>query len=263
MRLFSPKTIACAVVLMFSGYLVVEYLTLPDVTFLEKTIPVNTALMRQRDREYADKHNGKAPRHFQTIIPYNTISNSLKTAVLIGEDDAFFEHEGFDYKSIKDAITLDWEKKRFARGASTITQQLAKNLFLSTSKSPLRKIKEAILTYRMEKTLEKRRILEIYLNVIEWGENVYGAESASRYYFAKSAAQLSVNEAVLLASIIPNPRRMNPLLNLKSTQFRRGLLLERMYRYHHITETEYQAALSGPLTFRGTKSTDSSPAPGK
>jgi monofunctional biosynthetic peptidoglycan transglycosylase len=162
---------------------------------------------------------------------------------------------------MKEAITLDWEKKRFARGASTITQQLAKNLFLSTSKSPFRKIKEAILTHRMENTLEKKRILEIYLNVIEWAGNVYGAEAASRYYFGKSAAQLSVNEAVLLASIIPNPRRMNPLLHLKSSQFRRGLLLERMYRYHHINETEYQAALSEPLMFRGTKPTDSSPAP--
>lgn len=250
----SLKYFTAVLFLLVATYLGFEYLTLPDVTFLNDTLPTETALMKQRDREYAATHNGRAPKHSQSIVPYSAISNSLKAAVLIGEDDAFFAHEGFDYKRIKEAVTMDWEKKRFARGASTITQQLAKNLFLSTSKNPIRKLKEAILTHRMEQELEKKRIFEIYLNVIEWGENIYGAEAASRYYFGKSASQLSINEAVLLAAIIPNPRRMNPFNGLRHSQFRRGVILDRMYRYHHISDQEYQAALNSPILLRGKDS---------
>lgn len=252
---------------LFLAYGTFEYVTLPDVSFLETTIPAETALMKQRDREYAKVHSGKKTKHLQTIVPYGAISNSLKTAVLLGEDDAFFVHEGFDYQRMKEALTADWEKKRFARGASTITQQLAKNLFLSTSKNPIRKLKEAILTYRMEQRLEKRRIFEVYLNVIEWGDNVYGAEAASRYYFGKPAAQLNLNEAVLLAAIIPNPRRMNPFASLKHSQNRRSIILDHLYRYHHLTEAEYQAALTAPLILRGMKTpsettpTDETPPP--
>lgn len=216
--------------------------------------------MEQRDGEFEASRHRKPPQHFQIVVPYQAISDSLKTAVLIGEDDAFFQHEGFDYERIKEALTVDWEQKRFARGASTITQQLAKNLFLSTSKNPIRKLKEAVLAYRLERDLGKRRIFEIYLNVIEWGQNVYGAEAASRYYLGKSASQLTLNEAVLLAAIIPNPVRMNPLISLKRSQFRRGLILERMYRYHHISEQEYRAAVSAPLILR-TTSPQARPAP--
>ncbi|MBZ5554299.1 MAG: monofunctional biosynthetic peptidoglycan transglycosylase [Acidobacteriia bacterium] len=252
MRLPPKRTVALAVLVVITAYLGVEYFSLPDVTFLRKTIPAETALMRQRDEEFEASHHRKAPSHFQVIVPYQAISNSMKTAVLIGEDDAFFQHEGFDYQRIKEALTVDWEQKRFARGASTVTQQLAKNLFLSTSKNPVRKLKEAVLAYRLERDLGKRRIFEIYLNVIEWGQNVYGAEAASRYYLGKSAAQLTLNEAVLLAAIIPNPLRMNPLISLKRSQLRRSIILDRMYRYHHISEEEYRAALSAPLILRTT-----------
>ncbi|MBZ5534402.1 MAG: monofunctional biosynthetic peptidoglycan transglycosylase [Acidobacteriia bacterium] len=252
MRHPSKRTIALAVIVFVAGYLAVEYLSLPGVAFLRKTIPAETALMRQRDGEFQASHDRQPPPHFQVVIPYQAISSSLKAAVLIGEDDAFFQHEGFDYQRIKEALTLDWEQKRFARGASTITQQLAKNLFLSTSKNPIRKLKEAVLAYRLERDLGKRRIFEIYLNVIEWGQNVYGAEAASRYYLGKSASQLSLNEAVLLAAIIPNPLRLNPFISLKRSQYRRGIILERMYRYHHISEEEYRSALSAPLILRTT-----------
>jgi len=250
----SRKAAGLAVLIILSAYFAVEYLTLPGVAFLKQTIPNETTLMRQRDQEYEALHNGKAPKHFQIVVPYGAISDSLKAAVLIGEDDAFFQHEGFDYERIKEALTVDWEQKRFVRGASTITQQLAKNLFLSTSKNPVRKLKEAILAYRLEKELGKRRILDIYLNVIEWGDNVYGAEAASRYYFGKPAAQLSLSEAVLLAAIIPNPRRMNPFISLKRSQFRRSVILDRLHRYHHISEAEYRVALSAPLTLKGKPS---------
>jgi monofunctional biosynthetic peptidoglycan transglycosylase len=254
----SMKTILGIAFALLISYLAFEYFTLPDIAFLNDQVPTETALMRQRDNEFAAEHHGRKPRRVQNIIPYSAISNSLKTAVLIGEDDAFFSHEGFDYERIKEALTVDWEKKRFARGASTITQQLAKNLFLSTSKNPIRKLKEAILTRRIEQTVPKRRILQIYLNVIEWGDNVYGAEAGARYYFGKSASQLSLNEAVLLAAIIPNPHRMNPFAGLTHSQFRRSIILDRMYRYHHITEAEYQDALKAPLLLRGSKEVDAS-----
>ncbi len=244
------KKILLALLSLFVAYLIFEYLSLPSVKFLNDTIPAETALMQQRDREYASTHHGRIPKHFQIIVPYDAISGNLKTAILVGEDDAFFQHEGFDYQRMKEALTVDWEKKRFVRGASTITQQLAKNLFLSTSKNPIRKLKEAVLTYRLERDLGKRRIFTIYLNVIEWGENVYGAEAASRYYFGKPASQLSLDEAVLLAAIIPNPRRMNPFISLRRSQFRRGLILEHLYRYHHITEAEYKAAVEAPIFLR-------------
>jgi monofunctional glycosyltransferase len=248
----SKRTIALAVFVSFAVYVAIEYLSLPNVTFLRKSIPAETALMEQRDDEFETSHHRRPPPHFQIIVPYQAISNSLKTAVLIGEDDAFFQHEGFDYQRIKEALTADWEQKRFARGASTITQQLAKNLFLSTSRNPIRKLKEAVLAYRLERDIGKRRIFEIYLNVIEWGQNVYGAEAASRYYLGKSASQLTLNEAILLAAIIPNPLRMNPLISLKRSQFRRGIILDRMYRYHHISEEEYRTAESAPLNLRIT-----------
>ncbi len=253
------KKILLLLLLLFFAFLLFEYLTLPSVAFLKKTIPTETGLMRQRDEEYAESHHGKIPKHFQIIVPYSAISTNLKTAILVGEDDAFFEHEGFDYQRIREALILDWEKKRFARGASTITQQLAKNVFLSTSKNPIRKLKEAVLTYRLEHELDKRRIFEIYLNVIEWGENVYGAEAASRYYFGKSASQLSLNEAVLLAAIIPNPRRMNPFVSLRFSRYRRGVILDHLYRYHHITQDEYQAALNAPIILRGAKPAEAIP----
>ncbi|MGB7622261.1 MAG: monofunctional biosynthetic peptidoglycan transglycosylase [Terriglobia bacterium] len=258
MRRLSKRTLGVTILLLVALYVGIEYLSLPDVAFLKKKLPEETALMEQRDHEYEVRHHGKAPEHFQVVVSYNALPDSLKTAVLIGEDDAFFQHEGFDYQRIKEALTVDWEKKRFARGASTITQQLAKNLFLSTSKNPIRKLKEAILASRLEKELGKRRIFEIYLNVIEWGENVYGAEAASRYYFGKSASQLSLNEAVLLAAIIPSPVRMNPFASLKRSQFRRGIILDRMYRYHHISEEEYHAASSDSLVLR---SNPHAPAP--
>ncbi|MDD5543583.1 MAG: monofunctional biosynthetic peptidoglycan transglycosylase [Acidobacteriia bacterium] len=245
------KKIIILALLALVGYMTYVYFTLPSVDFLQDTIPKETALMKQRDEEYAEKHNGKLPRHMQIVASYSAISDYLKSAVLIGEDDAFFQHEGFDYARMRQALTEDWEKKRFARGASTITQQLAKNVFLSTSKNPIRKFREAILAHRLEQTLEKRRIFEIYLNVIEWGDNVYGAEAAAQYYFGKSASQLNLQEAVVLAAIIPNPRRMNPLANPHYSEYRRGVILDHLYRYHRISETDYQIALNAPLLLRG------------
>jgi monofunctional biosynthetic peptidoglycan transglycosylase len=128
------------------------------------------------------------------------------------------------------------------RGGSTITQQLAKNLYLSTSKNPLRKLREFLIARRLEEELGKRRILEIYLNVIEWGDGIYGAEAASHTYFGKPSKDLSVREAVLLAAVIPNPRRMNPSRPSRRVEYRFDLILSRMHQYRQINDQEFESA---------------------
>jgi len=145
--------------------------------------------MEQRSAE--SRERGEEVKRIQTWMPYDRVSRNLVRAVLAGEDSRFFDHSGFDWEEINKALEEDWKEGRFRRGASTITQQLAKNLFLSTSRNPLRKLHEALITKEMEWILGKRRILEIYLNVIEWGDGIYGAEAASRNYFNASAAAVS------------------------------------------------------------------------
>jgi monofunctional biosynthetic peptidoglycan transglycosylase len=143
-------------------------------------------------------------------VPYGRISTHLKRAVLVAEDSAFYQHDGLDYGQIRESIEFNLEEGRMARGASTITQQLAKNLYLSPSRNPLRKVKEAVTTYRLEAALGKDRILELYLNVAEMGEEIWGVEAASRYYFDRSAAELNLDQAAAIAGMLPFPLRSNP-----------------------------------------------------
>jgi monofunctional biosynthetic peptidoglycan transglycosylase len=200
----------------------------PDVKALAKTNPTTTSLMQLRI-EQAKKTN----KPFTTQMIWKNldeISPNLIHAVLLAEDDMFYQHQGFDFKEIKEAIRINWEKKRYAYGGSTITQQLARNLYLSPKKNLLRKLKEAIITYRLEKALPKKRILEIYLNVIEWGRGVYGAEAASLFYFQVPASDLSADEAVALASVLPSPRRWSPVSEKGFMARRRTQLMNRMQR---------------------------------
>ena len=139
-------------------------------------------------------------------VDYSQISNNLKRAVIASEDAKFNDHEGFDWEGIEKAYEKNLKKGKIVGGGSTISQQLAKNLFLSASRTPWRKGEEAIITVMLEKMLSKQRILEIYLNVIEWGNGIFGAEAAARHYFKTSAAQLSAPQAAKLAAMIPNPR---------------------------------------------------------
>jgi len=222
------------------GLVAYQFATLPDVSNLKKENPQVTALMRQREREAGGK---KIPR-YQIWVPQSAISSHLKTAVLIGEDGAFYQHQGYDLEEIKQSFLENWEKKGLVRGGSTITQQLAKNLYLSTSKNPLRKLNEFLIARRIEEELTKRRILEIYLNVIEWGQGIYGAEAASRTYFNTSAKELSIREAVLLAAMIPNPRRLTPSRVSGQLKYRFQMILSRMQQYHHISAEEYELALN-------------------
>jgi monofunctional biosynthetic peptidoglycan transglycosylase len=175
------------------------------------------------------RSQGLTPKCEQTWVTYDRISPNLVRAVLAGEDSRFFDHSGFDWEEIQKAIEKDWREKRFVRGASTVTQQLAKNLFLSTSKNPLRKVHEALITWELEQFLGKRRILELYLNVIEWGDGIYGAEAASRHYFNTSAKSLSAEQAAFLSAMIPNPRTVyNPTRHRGRVERRRNLILRLM-----------------------------------
>jgi len=206
-------------------FLAYVYLTLPDVRALAKTNPKRTAFSELREREAAQA--GKPLRHYQVWVPYTRISQNLKRAVLVAEDDAFWQHEGIDMEQLKISIRNDIEKGQ-VRGGSTITQQLAKNLYLSPSKNPLRKLRELVIARRLEAELKKARILELYLNVIEWGDGIWGAEAAARTYFGTSAASLGPAESALLAAAIVNPRELNPGRPSAGLIRRQQVILRRM-----------------------------------
>jgi monofunctional glycosyltransferase len=184
------------------------YFLLPDVAALGKTNPKKTAFMEYREKEW--QREGKKKKIQQRWVSLSQISPYVVKAVLIAEDDKFWKHEGFDFEAMQKAIEKDIQKRKFKVGGSTISQQLAKNLYLSPSKSPIRKVKEAILTWRIEDHLSKKRIIEIYLNVAEWGDGVFGIEMAARTHFSKSAAALNAQEAARLAAVLPNPIKFNP-----------------------------------------------------
>jgi monofunctional glycosyltransferase len=202
------------------------YLSLPDVRALKTTNPTTTAFIELRTREAIAR--GEKPRRVMRWQSYAHISRDLKRAVLLAEDAAFWQHEGVDFEQLQDSIEVDWRRARFVRGASTITQQLAKNLYLSPSKNPLRKFRELIIARRLEAELPKARILELYLNVIEWGDGIFGAEAAARTYFHESAADLGPSEAALLAASIINPRVLSPAHPTQRLIRRQQLILRRM-----------------------------------
>ena len=202
------------------------YLTLPDVRPLRTENPASTAFMDLRARE-AHARGMPAARDWRWVS-YARISPNLKRAVIVTEDSAFWQHQGVDYEQLRESIETNWELGEFKRGASTITQQLAKNLYLSPSKNPIRKLKELLITRRLEVELSKQRILEIYLNAIEWGDGVWGAEAAARRYFRKSAAELNPTESALLAAAIANPRILDPGHPSARLRRRQQMILRRM-----------------------------------
>ena len=208
------------------AYLAYSYLTLPDVRPLRTTNPSTTAFIELRAEEA--RSQGKEPRRVQHWLPYRQISEHVKRAVLVAEDAAFWDHDGVDYKQLQESLEADWARGRFFRGGSTITQQLAKNLYLSPSKNPVRKLRELIIARRLEAELQKARVLELYLNEIEWGDGIYGAEAAARTYFHKSASALGASESAMLAACIVNPRVMNPARPSARLARRQQLILHRM-----------------------------------
>jgi monofunctional biosynthetic peptidoglycan transglycosylase len=202
------------------------YLTLPDVRILRTENPASTAFMERRAREAHAR--GLPDARDWRWVSYSRISPNLKKAVIVTEDGAFWQHAGIDYEQLRESIETNWELGEFKRGASTITQQLAKNLYLSPSKNPIRKGKELLITRRLEVELSKQRILEVYLNVIEWGDGIWGAEAAARRYFHKSAAELSATESALLAAAIANPHIMDPAHPSARLRRRQQMIMRRM-----------------------------------
>lgn len=202
------------------------YLSLPDVRPLRTTNPELTAFQALRAREARSR--GQEPRHVQRWVPYGRISANLKRAVLVAEDGKFWKHDGLDYEQMRESMEVNLERGEFARGASTITQQLAKNLYLSPSKNPLRKLREILIARRLEGELSKQRILELYLNVIEWGDGIYGAEAAARTYYRTSAAALGPQESALLAASIVNPRVLDPARPSARLRRRQQMIARRM-----------------------------------
>jgi monofunctional glycosyltransferase len=200
--------------------------TIPDVRVLATTNPTTTAFMEMRARQA--EAEGKKLRFVHRWVPYSRISQNLKRAVLVAEDSAFFEHEGLDYAEIRKAVESAMEKGTEIRGASTLTQQLAKNLYLSPSRDPLRKLRELIITRRLEASLSKARIFELYLNVVEWGDGVWGAEAAARTHFGTSASSLSRDQAALLAGALINPIVYSPSKPPRRLLRRQQIILARM-----------------------------------
>ncbi|MEN3327537.1 MAG: monofunctional glycosyltransferase [Acidobacteriota bacterium] len=227
------------------GIIGYESIMLVRVLWLRNHNPSSTSLIDTRMKEAQAR--GQQPRREQAWVPLDRISPNLQRAVLAGEDTNFLTHRGFDYEAIQKAFEQaqresarqakaegeddDWlpSLPEFKRGGSTISQQLAKNLYLSSQRSFLRKGQEAALTIMLERTLTKRRILEIYLNVIEWGDGIYGAEAAAQHYFHKPATSLSANEAAFLSAMIPNPRTVfNPQTNPRRVGRRQRIILRGM-----------------------------------
>ncbi len=181
----------------------------PDVSRLATQNPSSTSLIEERIAEAREQ--GLPWKPDQNWVPLSLISLHLQRAVIIAEDASFYHHDGFDWEGIREAAMRNLGKGKLQRGGSTITQQLAKNLYLSPEKNLLRKVNEALITWSLERRLTKDRILELYLNVVEWGQHVYGAEAAARHHFGKAVKDLSPKEAALLAAILPAPRQHDPL----------------------------------------------------
>jgi monofunctional biosynthetic peptidoglycan transglycosylase len=206
-------------------YVSVVFLTLPDVRPLATAAPVTTAFMELRARQ-AERDERPADR-VQHWVAYDDIAPALKRAVLTAEDSAFFDHDGLDYEELKKSAEM-WKRGDFSRGASTITQQLAKNLYLSPTRNPMRKFRELLITRLLEGALTKRRIFEIYLNVVEWGHDIYGIDAASRRYFRVPASNLSAEQSALLAGSLINPRRYSPGNPPRRLRQRQAIILRRM-----------------------------------
>lgn len=232
-----------AAVLVFVGIAFVRTATI-DVQGLARRDPGRSAIMRQREQEARAK--GKPYRERHRAVPLDRIAPTLRAAVLVAEDDKFFSHDGFDWAGIKAAARRDLRTHRITHGGSTITQQLAKNLWLGTARTPWRKFEEMILAVRLEQSLSKRRILELYLNTIEWGDGVYGIDAAAQRWYGVGAGSLSSAQSIRLAAVIINPRRYSPTDPNKRIRNRIRIIASRLRRRGAIDEAAYRTTLGLP-----------------
>jgi monofunctional biosynthetic peptidoglycan transglycosylase len=208
------------------AFIVLQLSYLARVWWMKDHDPEMTSFMESRLDAIRAKRPEAKLRH--AWVPYDRISPHLKRAIVAAEDAHFVEHEGFDWEAIEKAMEKNRRQGKVVMGASTISQQLAKNLFLSAEKTPWRKGQEALITVMIERVMDKRRILEIYLNVIEWGDGVFGAEAAARHYFGASAAALGPEQAARLAAIVPNPRYYDRIRSTAWIDRKTRIILARM-----------------------------------
>jgi monofunctional glycosyltransferase len=216
------------------------YVTLPDVRRLATENPTTTTMIELRTKQAADQ--GKPFKVRWEWRPLSRISPYLQHAVVFAEDDKFWKHEGVDWEAMKLAAEHDWRERTLERGASTIAQQLAKNLFLSPSRNPIRKVRELFIARRLDHDLGKPRVLELYLNIAEWGDGVFGAEAAARRWFGCSAAALRPVQAARLAAALPNPFTRNPEVKSRALTRKAARLVRGMHRAGLIDDETYEAA---------------------
>jgi len=234
------------IILVLAGLLVLyvcSAFVYPDVSRLKKENPDKTSFMKYRESQWEDE--GKKVSIDKRWVPLSRVSPYMIKAVLIAEDDKFWSHEGFDVEGIEKALEKDIKQKKFKAGGSTISQQLAKNLFLTPSKNPIRKMREAILTWRLERNLTKRRILELYLNAAEWGPGIFGIEAASRHYFGIPASALGPEQAARLATVLPNPIKFNPIGSSRYVENRSRIIYNIMVR-RGVVIPAYDEVISTP-----------------
>jgi len=228
-------------------------LLMPDVSRLKTENPRRTSFMEIHERDA--RKRGQSFSIYQVWVPFALISPTLVKAVLIAEDDKFWSHEGFDYQAMQKALEKDIKSGKFKLGGSTISQQLARNLYLTPEKSLLRKAREALITWRIERALSKKRILELYLNVAEWGKGIYGIEAASRHYYGKASLSLTPEESARLAAVLPQPRKYSPIGNQRYVVHRSELIYDIMVR-RRVVVPEYEERQGEPQV------SDALPVPG-
>jgi len=241
--------VAVVIAAVLWGVLVLS--DLPDVSVLKHYRPAAASEVLDREGRVLAQYYD---RKFRIWVPLSSLPDIIIQAVVTAEDDTFFEHKGVNYKATWDALVHDAQKKRFARGGSTITQQMIKNVLLSKEKTISRKVREYVLARRAEELISKRRILEIYLNEVEWGDGIYGVEAAGRSYFDKHATELTVAEAALLAGMLPNPRYYDPFKRQNKARDRQERVLSNMLQAKLITADEFTAAMEAPLELRDERS---------
>ncbi len=226
-----------SVAALLCGVAVYIVLTTPDVTYLKTTIPYPTAYMNT----YQQRTQSATPRQKLRVkyIPLHQVPEMLQRTIILAEDASFWVHKGIDWYEMRQSFWDNLRKGRFVRGGSTITQQVARNLYLSSQKSIFRKLQEMWLAHQLENVLSKRRILEIYVNIIEWGPGIFGVHKAARYYFNKLPAQLTLKEIVQLAATIPSPIRDNPFRKSRRFYWRCQLIARRLWQFQVIDDDTY------------------------
>ncbi len=217
------------------------YFTLPDVSDLIKKNPSTTALIDYRKNQAAE--NNRSYKVRQQWVSFNSIPDLLKKSVRISEDAGFYFHEGIDYTELWESVKRNWEEGRFARGGSTISQQLAKNLYLSPKKSLFRKFREALISQRLEDTLNKNRIFHLYLNVIEFGPGIFGVQAASQYYFGKDVNALNLEEIIRLTAVIPKPLLESPKKNSRWLLWKSRWILGKLKKYKYISVEQHDQVI--------------------